>query len=134
MYLVLLNNEKKELFLNLACRIAAVDGNFSDEENAMIDGYCQEMNISFDYNRPLNTTEKIVSDMNSICDLTEKRIIIFEIIGLAMADGEYDVSERGVINGINKTFALPEGYPADCEKKLKEYFDIQRKLNSLVIG
>ena len=80
MYLVLLNNEKKELFLNLACRIAAADGNFSDEENAMIDGYCQEMNISFDYNRPLNTTEKIVSDMNSICDLTEKRIIIFEII------------------------------------------------------
>ena len=42
MYLTLLNEKEKEIFLGVAFQLAAVDGYYSDEEKEMINGYCQE--------------------------------------------------------------------------------------------
>lgn len=43
MYLAVLSKEAKELFLGLAFDLASADGNYSDEEKVIINGYCQEM-------------------------------------------------------------------------------------------
>lgn len=134
MYLALLNGEKKELFLNLACRISAADGNFSDEEKAMIDGYCKEMQTTFDYEQNLKTVEEIISKMKAICSMTEKKIIVFEAMGLVMVDGKFDISEKKIVADMNAAFALPVEYPDNCEAVLQEYFSLQGRIHSIVIG
>ena len=45
MYLNLLNEEAKEVFLDLCINLAESDNDFCQKEKNLIDQFCQEMNI-----------------------------------------------------------------------------------------
>lgn len=46
MYLSLLNDNQKSLFLSIALYLAKVDNDYSEEERRIIQSYCVEMNIT----------------------------------------------------------------------------------------
>lgn len=134
MYLALLNDKEKELFLGLAYGLAASDGEYSEAERATIAGYCQEMMVGFDETTMIKQIDDIIVEFAQIASDKVKKIIIFEAIGLAMSDNSYDTSEREIIRKMSGSFGVEVDYADTCEAMLNEYISFQNKLNTMVIG
>ena len=133
MYLALLEDNEKELFLGLAYNLAAVDGDYSDAERAIIAGYCQEMFMDFDENTMIKPIEMIIEELGGSTERA-KKIVIFESIGLAMSDGNYDNLERNIVAQMCDAFGIDKTYVDNCEKMLNDYISFQNDLNALVVG
>lgn len=134
MYLSLLKENEKELFIGLAYDLASTDGDYSNEEKVIINGYCQEMKIIFDEKNMIKAVEDIVDEITKKSDDQIKKIIIFELIGLAMVDGNYDENERVLIKQIEEKFMVGNGFADKCEGVISEYIAFQSKINQLVLG
>lgn len=134
MYLAVLSTEEKELFLGLAYNLSVSDGTYSEEEKTIMQSYCQEMQCDFDVNTMVRPLNQIIARLNEIADLRVKKIIIFEAIGLTMADGTYGESERTILSDIEKEFDVEKDFGDTCEKILKEYISFQTKINQLILG
>lgn len=93
MYLAILNDEQKNLFLNIAKKLASTDGDFSEDERQVIDGYCHEMSVSVVKKLDI-AKEDMIERLGSISNTIEKKIIVFEFAGLVMVDSNFDESER----------------------------------------
>lgn len=133
-YLHLMNEKEKELFIGLAYGLASADGDYSDEEKVLIDGYCKEMQITFDEKGMVRPAADIIDEMAEKSDGQIKKIIVFELIGLAMVDGNYEGSERTIINQIEEKFQMDTGFADKCEKVISDYIAFQSKINQLVLG
>lgn len=133
MYLALLSDEQKELFLGLAYHIAVLDEDYRDAEKAIIAGYCQEMKTTFVKEKMVKPIEYILSKLNSISDKRVKKIIVFEAIGLSMVDNNYDDDERKLVARMETLFGLESGFAIKCESILNEYILFQNKINQLII-
>ncbi len=133
MYLALLNENQKKLFLGLAYNLASMDGDYSEQEKQMIDSYCMEMHIEFNDSIVDKEVNNIVNEMNETCNEQLKRVIIFESIGLAMSDGKYDEKEKDFIVMMTKTFGIDSNFVEHSEKLLTEFIKIQLNINNLVI-
>ena len=133
MYLALLNSDEKEMFLGLAYNLATVDGDYSDEEKNVIIGYCQEMQCEFDEKTMIKPNEHILNKINAISDKRAKKIVIFELIGLAMADGKYDDNERELLKKLAEGFNIELSFLKKCENELDRYIEFQVQLNKLVL-
>lgn len=133
MYLTLLSQKEKEIFMNLAFNLSVADGDFSEAEKSVLEGYCQEMQCSFDKSLMTKTTEELVEEIAQSSEDKIKRIFVFELIGLAVIDGKYDEREQKVVEKMVKMFALDIGYAQNCENLIKEYIDFQTKINQTVL-
>lgn len=134
MYLPVLNEKQKELFLDLAYNLASIDGDYSDEEKQMMEAYCIEMQLEYRQEMEKQSVDRIINAMKKECGELEKKIVIFEAIGLAMADNIYDESERKIVKMMVDVFEMQEGFGEECESALREYFSLQEKLNKLIIA
>ena len=133
MYLVCLNEEEKELFLGMAYHLATSDGEYGEEEKSAIEGYCQEMQCTFDESA-VKPFEELVGRLNVVSEDKVKRIITFELVGLAIADGIYGDDEQELMLTLEKSFGLEEGFVEECENILFEYISFQQKLNEFILG
>ena len=134
MYLSLLNTEQKKLFLSIAYDLASSDMDFSESERQVIDGYSMEMKIEFKMEEIDKYLNRFINNINQTCGKREKKIIIFEMIGLAMADSNYDDNEREIIKKALTLFGLETNFGKYCEKKLIEYFNLQNELNTYILS
>lgn len=133
MYLSILKEEEKIMFLDLAYALSAADGKMSDEEKSMIDRYCDEMGIE-KRNPSINDKAKIVKELAKAADLQSKKIIIFELTGLAIADNTYDETEKQFINEAVSQFELTKEFMEECENIISEYLSFQNKINNLILA
>lgn len=133
MYLSILKEKEKKMFLDLAYVLSSADGNMADEEKAMIDHYCDEMGIE-KHTPSIVDKSEIVNELAKATDLQSKRIIIFELIGLAIADNSYDETEKQFIIKAVSQFELSKDYMDSCEKIISEYLSFQDKINHLILG
>lgn len=133
MYLALLNSDQKQIFLELALVLASADGRYSNEEKAVIESYCREMQVDMPKDIMKKTPGEIIKDIDELCMEQEKKIIIFETIGLAISDGIYHDSEKELIWEMIKKFDLQEEFGKECETVVEEYIEFQKKINHLVI-
>lgn len=133
MYLSVLSNEEKALFLGLAYDLAVSDGNYSAEEQAAIAGYSQEMQLPFDENSMKKPIDAIIDKLSEISDMRTKKIVVFESIGLVMADHNFDERERAIVAKMETEFRIPQSFGKKCEDILNEYFAFQDRINKLVL-
>lgn len=133
MYLAVLNETQKKLFLGLAYHIAQADGVYHDAEKSMMAAYCLEAQIELDETITAKTAEAIIDELSDVCGEREKKIIIFEAIGLAMADNIRDIAEEKLIRTAITKLGVTEAYSAGCVKLLKNYMQLQGQINQLVI-
>ena len=96
MYLNLLKDNEKELFLEMAYYLAAADGNYSDSEKLMMKEYCKEMQVEILHGTIKRTVEEILDEINNKSDEKAKRIFIFELVGLTLVDGCYNEYRKRV--------------------------------------
>lgn len=106
MYLALLDDEKKELFLNLEIHISRTDGEFGDDEKMIIDTHCMEMGIdNHNYESWINY-DSVISTLSEQCNKLEKRIIFFELAAVVLADGVYHDNEKTMLYELGKYFDI----------------------------
>ena len=134
MYLSLLNTEQKKLFLSLAYNLAESDEEFSESERQAIKGYSMEMEMELEMEDVDKDLNRVISNINRVCGKREKKIIVFEMIGLAMADSNYDDGEREIVKKALTILGLESNFGDYCEKKLIEYFNLQNELNTYILS
>lgn len=134
MFLSLLNINQKKLFISLAFNLAVSDGEFSENERMVLKSYSLEMGLELKLEDIDTDINHIVSEINNLCGVREKKIIIFEMIGLAMSDDHYDDEERAIVRNALETFELDSEFGNFCEKKLTEYLNLQEELNSKILS
>lgn len=134
MYLSYLENDQKHLFLALAYKIAMADGVFMDSEKKLLQTYCDEMYTEINEDDKSKQTDQIIAQLKEKCDDQVRRIVIFEAIGLAYCDGEYADSERRIVTKAADAFGIPHNFCSDCESAIKDYFELQNRINKIVIS
>ena len=98
MFLSELNTEESNAFLSLVTQFAKVDETFAKEEKRLIDEYLDELNLkeedikNLSYEEIINVLKK---SKNRI-----KSIVYFELVGLALVDGEYGDKEIDFLDKI----------------------------------
>lgn len=135
MYLALLNENQKHLFLEAANYLSLLDGEKSFDEQKMIEAYCYEMGMDLNFEvGKITSSDEIVNSLVESCGEKEKKIIIFELIGLAVADGCYDKEEKTWISEVRRKFGMSEEFGVNCEKMIQEYIVFQNQLNELILN
>lgn len=133
MYLSNLTEKQKYLFLEFAYCLAVSDGDYSIEEQNLINAYCNEMLVTFDSTKIIDKLpEKIIEKINLDCNEQEKKIFIFEALGLVLSDLDYTESEKQIINSALMKFGLKDEFRNECENIIKEYMNLQNRLNNLI--
>lgn len=94
MFLKMLSEDQKKLFMEFAYAMADADDNIAPEEIDIMRAYMEEMEFEITEKPALRKIEEILADINRVSDIQTKKIFLFEIIGLIMADGVYDDSEK----------------------------------------
>ena len=135
MYLINLSENVKKSFIELAYLVAVSDNNFGEEEKIVMEAYKNELQIEYDF-QTMDGSINLDAVVQSLCaeaNEAEKKIIVFEIIGLAMTDNQYDDEEKKMIKQINEAFQLDDAYPAHCEALINKYVELQSQIDALVI-
>ena len=92
------------------------------------------MQMEFDKKTMVKPIDEIIRKFSQKSDLKTKKIIVFEAVGLAMADNNYDDNERAIILDMENKFGLDKSFGDECEKVIGEYISFQNRMNNLVIG
>ena len=98
MFLTELNTEEASAFLSLVTQFAKVDETFAKEEKRLIYDYLDELSLkeedikNLSYEEIINVLKK---SKNRI-----KSIVYFELVGLALVDGEYGDKEIDFLDKI----------------------------------
>ncbi len=105
MFLEMLKDEQKDLFLQLAVQAAKANGKFDETEKEMLIKFANEMNIE-----PKSESDKSIDELTEelakITGKKERKIILFEAIGILNSDGEFDEKEAEYLANIAKKFEI----------------------------
>lgn len=132
MYLHLLSETNKTLFMAIAQAICSADGNFSDSERFMLDAYAKEMNLDLDEVDASDDVEAAVDRLAEMASSQEKRIIVLELVGLSLADLDFSEEERVFLQDVVDKFDISKHFVMQCETVIGHYFEIQKEFNQLV--
>lgn len=106
MFLYLLKEENKARFIEL-CRYASeADEIVEEKEIETINAYCREMGVTEKVPPVRRGLEVVLSELHNETDEREKRIILFEILGLMLADEQYTETEEQFVLKVIQTFGL----------------------------
>ncbi|WP_411682940.1 hypothetical protein [Clostridium thailandense] len=124
MFLNELNKKEANAFINLVEALANVDNVFAKNEKDLIDDYIQELQLDeeninkIDFETSVKEFEKAEARI--------KNIIYFELVGLALCDGEYDEKEIQFLKGLAARFNISKNKQYEFTnyfKTVKEIYD-----------
>ena len=131
MFLDQLNKKEKKTFMSLSVHMANANKIIADEEKEMIQEYCREMGlVSFDIKDAIPMEDVLGVFQQS--DLHIRKVVLFEILGLAYADGEYENSEDAFVIQFAKAIGLSKETVEEYETLLLEYLGILKKIVQIV--
>ena len=103
-----LQYENKELFLRLEMLLVNIDGKYCDSERRLVEQHCREMGIQpIEYDKTV-TIEKIAETINREMSVEERKIILIELITVAIIDGVYDEREKEFVEYLRKMLHMPK--------------------------
>lgn len=131
MFLRPLNDEQKELFLDLALAAASANDVFEDEEKALLAAYADEMSIDVSKTSEM-PVEEICRKLKAISNSKELNEISFEIVGMMMSDNEYDDEEKDFISKMAEIFEIPMSRIDEMSNCVNAYSELIKKINVLM--
>lgn len=132
MFLNQLTPLEKEAFVSLGVNAAKANGEFATEERAMIKEYCKEMEIPFFDAEEAKTADDIESVFKTSTE-SHKRIALFELLGLMVADGSYDNMEKDFVLDFATKVGLSENDIYKLYELLKKYLDLVKEISEEII-
>ena len=131
MYLGELNAEQKNCFLDIGIGLAAADGDFSDMEKNTIHLLCDEMRIEDRYQANASP-EEAIRYFASEASRHIQRIVIFELLGIAMADSVYQARELELVSKAAKAFSIGEDEIKESSDAVAELYRLYAKFSRVV--
>lgn len=132
MFLEMLNDEQKKLFLHLAVLAANANNIVEDAERDMLIHFAREMIID-----PIISSDKQVDEitdaLRQISGNTERKVILFELVGIMFSDTQCDEMETAFLNEVATKLSVSN---ADISKMIglvKDYIDLYNKIFDTVI-
>lgn len=114
MFLGELNEKESVAFINVVKNFALVDDTFAKQEKELIENYTKELNLEGkDLN--LNELEEGIKILENSTDRI-KRIVLFELAGLALIDGEFEDKEIEFIVKLSDRLGISRA-------RVKAFFD-----------
>lgn len=108
MLLTKLTEENKKRFLNLSLYLVKADDKFRDIEKKLIDAQCAEMGIDNNAYEPEFSYEDICEIINTSATNSEKKIMLIELISLALIDEDFDEKEKQFIEKVRNLLGIPQ--------------------------
>lgn len=104
MFLNELSKKEAMAFINLVKEFANIDEIFAKEEKGLIEEYTKELALESENIKTFSMAE--IEEV--LKDSTEraKKIIYFELVGLALVDGEFEHKEKVFLNNLAYSFNI----------------------------
>ena len=129
MYLEKLNYEQRKIFLSLSKEVLTVDDSKIDYlEESYLRHLCQEMSLSF--NDEMSIDKRNLGEYFS--KITDKKILIMELIALSYSNNEYHISQKSYIEQISNYLEFDNKILAEIECLIEDFFKFQLKLNNFI--
>ena len=122
MFLHILKENEKEAFIDLARLAAGCNGSVSDEEDIMIEQYCDEMGIDIPMSHA-RTLDQVISCFKDSAPQS-KKTVVFEIIGLLFSDGDFDESEMKFIEKLAISLGVSKDEVEEMLELTSRYLNI----------
>lgn len=119
MFLSKLSVDEQKSFLDLVEIIN--DENINAEEEKLIAEYKEELGL--DYTPSKKNFDEVISTYKN-SSKENKGIIYFELMGLALCDGNYEADEEVFMDNVKKAFEISD----DVEKRIFNWFAAVKKL------
>lgn len=132
MFLNSLSKTHKKLFMELAIKAAEANGVVELAEKNLLKAYSMEMSIEPFYSTN-SDVEKILQDMKDTATESEKRIFLFEIMGILTSDEEFDEAEKNFLDKVRNSFEVSESKCNEMMSLLYEYSSLYKKIVSAVL-
>jgi len=132
-FLNLLNEKQKTLFLKLAVKAAEANDTVSGEEAAMLDEFAKEMQID-PVHESEEPTDELLCKIVNISSKKALRIVTFEILGILYSDGKYDDAERMFVKKMSDTFGISSETVEDMERAINEYASVYSRITKIVFN
>ncbi|MBS5371419.1 hypothetical protein DW944_01590 [Eubacterium ventriosum] len=128
MFLNYLKDESKENFLKLSMAAANANRIIEEEEKQMVLAYCKELGVKEIIPSEKIDIDKVLSELKEKTNKEEKKVIVFEILGLMYSDGEYDEVERNFIDNLINEFEITNEELNRIEELLNQYSELYKKI------
>lgn len=127
MYLSILNNEKRHLFLNLEIYMSKIDGDFSEDEKKIIDAHCIEMHIDNNDYEPDMPRDEVLKQLQESLSPQEKKIVFLELAATILADNVYHESEKELVNNFAKLLDISDTDVDDAFSIIKDMKNVYER-------
>lgn len=131
MFLNQLLDEEKKAFISLSIYAANSDGDFAEEEKVMFQEYCKEMELE-------NISAKDIISKDEIIDIFKeseehnKKIALFELLGLVYSDGKYMNEEKNFVEDFVRKIGLSEDIIKEQTELVVKYLNIVKEIVQVV--
>ena len=131
MLLDALSQKEKKAFWNIANVVASVDGRAVEEES-ILSQYSEEMGAGFEFVDPSGIDIK--NELNTIrsSSLKNRKIIYFELFGVAYADTELHEKELGILDEACAVLEISGEVRTVLENCIKNIFDSYKELGNVL--
>ena len=126
-----LSMEEKKAFWNIANVLASVDGRVMEEES-ILNQYNEEMCVNFAFiDASLVYSDKEIESISS-SSLRSRKIVYFELFGVAYADTEFDDKEKAILDKVSHGLGISDDIREVLEKSVTTIYDTYRKLGEVL--
>ena len=126
-----LSMEEKKAFWNIANVLASVDGRVMEEES-ILNQYNEEMGVNFAFiDASLVDIDKEIESIRS-SSLRSRKIVYFELFGVAYADTEFDDKEKAILDKVSNGLGISDDIREVLEKSVTTIYDTYRKLGEVL--
>lgn len=132
MFLRELSDNSKKLFLELEMLLVHADGDFSKQEEKLVNQHCAEMGIDpIPYDESVEL-EEIIGNINNTMTAKEKKIIFIELITVAIIDGVYDNREKEIVESLRNLLKIPVSVSEQAFSLVKKLVDTSTEIENFV--
>lgn len=131
MYLNTLNEEQKNIFLDLCILAAKANNVVAEDEIAIINEYCNEMHIAARYEEERNF-DLCIEDLKKDCNKRTIKIIVLELTALILSDNICDEDEEKYIQEFISRVGITKSEYEKTTKLLNKLSSIYSEINEFV--
>ncbi len=132
MYLAMLNNEKKHLFLNLEIYLSRSDGDFSVEEKRIIDVHCIEMHIDNNNYEADMSLDDVFHRLKETLTHTECKIVFLELVATILADDVYHKKEERITRKLADLLGINDDDVKDAFSIIKDMKNVYKRCSDYI--
>ena len=130
MYLKELMQGEKFAFYSIVKNLVSIDGEFTTDEQALVDGFLAEMSLERNQINDIPVDDAI--KMFSYSTASVRKKVFLELVGVTLCDDMLHQKEKEFLDKIAESFLISEDDKNAIIRTVKDLLDIYKKMAVLV--